>query len=312
MSEGMVSVKGFTKRYGPLVAVDDVSFDVRAGEIFALLGPNGSGKTTTLESLEGIRRPDAGALRIGGVDPVRQARKLRNLIGVQLQTAALPAAMTADDAMRFFCAYHGVAVRNDLLERVGLAEKRGTQYGRLSVGLQRRLALALSIAHEPSVVFLDEPTAGLDVQSRAVLHALVRELREKGVTVILATHDMAEAEKLADSVAIVVKGRIVAAGSPRQITAAGDTRTRVSVSTENGRLLEAAESPAAAFPAATLHDRAEGYVVYLSTDPGKTVAAILSWLEREGDPLRDLRVERPSLEERFLEITSHDAEGAKQ
>jgi ABC-2 type transport system ATP-binding protein len=304
----MVSVQGFGKRYGQTVAVNDVSFEVRKGEIFALLGPNGSGKTTTLESLEGIRRPDAGSLRIAGIDPVRQPRRLRNLIGVQLQTAALPAAMTAEEAMLFFCSYHGVPPRNDLIERLGLSDKRGTQYGKLSVGLQRRLALAISIAHDPAVVFLDEPTAGLDVQSRSDLHTLVRELRGKGVTVILATHDMAEAEKLADNVAILLRGGLAAIGSPRQLTAAGDTRTRVSVSTENGRLLKADVG----FPSAVLHGRAEGYAVYLSEDPGKTVAAILSWLEREADPLIDLRVERPSLEERFLEITSDRKQGAVQ
>jgi ABC-2 type transport system ATP-binding protein len=308
VSDVMVSVQGFRKRYGKTVAARDVSFEVRTGEIFALLGPNGSGKTTTLESLEGIRHPDAGSLRIAGIDPTRQPRRLRNLIGVQLQTAALPAAMTAEEAMRFFCSYHGVPPRNDLMERLGLAEKRGTQYGKLSVGLQRRLALAISIAHDPKVVFLDEPTAGLDVQSRADLHALVRELRQKGVTVILATHDMAEAEKLADNVAILLRGGIAAMGSPRQLTAAGDTRTRVSVSTENGRLLE----ESIAFPSAVLHSRADGYAVYLSENPGKSVAAMLAWLEQASDPLIDLRVERPSLEERFLEITSDRTQGAAQ
>ncbi|MGA2974505.1 MAG: ABC transporter ATP-binding protein [Spirochaetia bacterium] len=308
MSEGMVSVQGFRKCYGQTVAVKDISFTVQKGEIFALLGPNGSGKTTTLESLEGIRRPDAGSLRIAGIDPTHQSRRLRNLIGVQLQTSALPAAMTVEEAMLFFCSYHGVPVRNDLIERLGLGQKRGTQYGKLSVGLQRRLALAIAIAHDPAVVFLDEPTAGLDVQSRADLHALARELREKGATVILATHDMAEAEKLADSVAILLRGEIAAMGSPRQITAAGDRRTRISVSTEAGRLLE----EKMAFPSAIPQGRTDGYAVYLSDNPGKSVGAILTWLDQEGDPLIDLRVERPSLEERFLEITSDQKQGALQ
>ena len=305
MSDVMVSVKGFRKKYGQVVAVKDISFDVSAGEIFALLGPNGSGKTSTLESLEGIRRPEAGSLRIADVDPTRQPRRLRNLIGVQLQASALPAAMTVAEAMQFFCSYHGVATRDDLVERLGLSEKRGAQYGQLSVGQQRRLALAIAVAHNPRVVFLDEPTAGLDVQSRADLHALAAELREKGATVILATHDMAEAEKLADRAAILLRGEIAAIGSPRQLTAAGDRRTRISVSTENGRLRDAA----AAFPFAVTRGSADGYTVYLSENPGKSVAAIISWLEQAGDPLVDLRVERPSLEERFLEITTIHAEG---
>jgi ABC-2 type transport system ATP-binding protein len=300
MSETIVSVRDFSKRYGDTIAVKNLSFGVRRGEIFALLGPNGSGKTTTLESLEGLKHPDGGELLISGIDPSRQARKLRNLIGVQLQTSALPAAMTVEEAMSFFSSYHGVPVRKDLIERLGLAEKRGVQYGKLSVGQQRRLALAIAIAHDPQVLFLDEPTAGLDVQSRTDLHAIARELREKGTTVILATHDMAEAEKLADRAAILLRGEIAALGTPRQLTASGNHRTRVSVSTENGRLL----AETIAFPEAVPQGQTDGYALYLSENPGKTVSAIIAWLEHAGDPLVDLRVERPSLEERFLEITS--------
>ena len=303
MSEVMVSVQDFRKSYGSTLAVKGISFEVRRGEIFALLGPNGSGKTSTLESLEGIRRPDSGSLRIAGIDPARHPRRLRNLIGVQLQASALPPGMTVDEAMRFFCSYHGVPARQDLVERLGLAEKRGAQYQKLSVGQQRRLALAIAVAHEPEVVFLDEPTAGLDVQSRIDLHAMIRELRDRGATVILATHDMAEAESLADTAAILLRGRIAAQGSPRQLTAAGDGRTRISISTEKGLLLDGAP----AFPHADAHERRDGYAFYLSDRPGRSVAAILAWLEERDDSLRDLRVERPSLEERFLEITSKGA-----
>ena len=300
MTEAIVSVQGFSKSYGGTPAVKDISFEVQRGEIFALLGPNGSGKTSTLESLEGIRRPDGGRLSIAGIDPVRQPRRLRTIIGVQLQTSALPPAMTVEEALLFFSSYHGVAARHDLIDRLGLAGKKREQYGKLSVGQQRRLALALAIAHNPAVVFLDEPTAGLDVQSRADLHALARELREKGVTVILATHDMAEAEKLADRAAILLRGEIVALGSPRQLTAAGDRRTRISVSTEQGRL----QTEKVPIPAAVFHAREDGYAMYLSEDPGRSVSAILAWIEKAGDTLIDLRVERPTLEERFLELTA--------
>jgi ABC-2 type transport system ATP-binding protein len=300
MSNPEVSVQGFWKRYGSTVAVKGISFQVERGEIFALLGPNGSGKTSTLETLEGLRRPDGGSLSIAGIDPGRQARRLRNLIGVQLQSSALPPAMTVEEAMSFFCSYHGVPVRHDLVERLGLTEKRRVQYVKLSVGQQRRLALAIAVAHDPQVLFLDEPTAGLDVQSRADLHELVGALREKGATVILATHDMAEAEKLADRAAILLRGEIAAVGSPRQLTAAGGHQTRISVSTERGSLLQGE----IAFPDAVARARTDGYACYMSENPGRSVSAILSWLERTGDPLVDLRVERPSLEERFLEITS--------
>jgi ABC-2 type transport system ATP-binding protein len=281
---------------------------VRRGEIFALLGPNGSGKTSTLESLEGLRRPEAGSLTVAGIDPSRQQRKLSNLIGVQLQTSAVPPAMTVDEAMSFFASYHGVPTRQDLVEKLGLGEKRGVQYARLSVGQQRRLALAIAVSHEPGVLFLDEPTAGLDVQSRADLHAMVRELRDEGTTVVLATHDMAEAEKLADRAAILVRGELAAIGSPRQLTAAGNTKTRIFVSTENGRLL----GEDVQFPGATLKSRSEGYALYFSDAPGEVVAAIMAWLDRARDPLVDLRVERPTLEDRFLEITSIDSRKGAQ
>jgi ABC-2 type transport system ATP-binding protein len=234
-----------------------------------------------------------------GVDPGRQPRKLRNLIGVQLQSSGLPGDMTVDEAMRFFCAYHGVPPRYDLLDRLGLQTKRRTQYRELSTGLQRRVALALAISHNPPVVILDEPTAGLDVGSRTELHALMQELRGGGAALILATHDMAEAEKLADRVAILLHGKIVAAGTPRELTATGSGLTKVSVRTEEACLV----ADGAGLPAVSQKLFKEDYVIYFSTDPGPTVAAILDLVKAKQDKLIDLRVERPSLEERFLEIT---------
>jgi ABC-2 type transport system ATP-binding protein len=295
----VLSVQHFRKTYGSLVAVDDVSFEVRRGEIFGLLGPNGAGKTSTLESLEGLRRPDGGALDILGVDPARQPQRLRNLIGVQLQSSGLPSMMTVEEAMQFFCAYHGVPARMDLIERLGLMEKRRAQFNLLSAGQQRRLALALAIAHRPQVLFLDEPTAGLDVPSRIQLHELMAEIRAADTTILLATHDMAEAEKMADRVAILLHGRIAAQGTPAQLTAAGSGLTKISVSSEANRL----HSNGFAFPAVSQRLVKDEYAVYFSSDPGQTVTAILAYLESKGDKLVDLRVERPSLEERFLEIT---------
>ncbi len=296
----IIEIRNLRKTYGSVLAADDISLEVQPGEIFGLLGPNGAGKTTTLECLEGIRQPDRGDLAVQGVDPTRQPRKLRQLIGVQLQTGGLPDAMTVDEAMRFFAAYHGVAPRRDLLVRMGLGDKLGAQYHQLSIGLRRRLALALAIAHDPPVVILDEPTAGLDVASRTELHALMAELRAGGTAILLATHDMAEAEKLADRVAILLAGRIVAAGSPRELTAAGAGLTKVSVRSEEALLL--AED--GRFPAVQQRTVKEDYAIYFSTDPGPTVAAILDYLADHADRLIDLRVERPSLEERFLEITT--------
>jgi ABC-2 type transport system ATP-binding protein len=299
MNDTVLQVRDFRKTYGETVAVDGISFAVQRGEIFGLLGPNGAGKTSTLECLEGLRRADGGALDILGVDPAHQAGKLRNLIGVQLQTSGLPADMQVEEAVRFFCAYHDVAPRYDLIDRLGLEAKRREKYGKLSTGQQRRLALALAVAHKPPVLFLDEPTAGLDVESRTELHALVQELKDEGTSIVLATHDMAEAEKMADRVAILLRGKIAATGTPREITATGAGFTKVSARTEQSVL----HSNGADFPGVSRHHIDEDYAVYYSTDPGATVAALLAHIQSRHDPLIDLRVERPSLEERFLEIT---------
>lgn len=299
----IIQVKDFRKSYGSFVAVQEISFEVGQGEIFGILGPNGAGKTSTLECLEGLRAPDGGSLRVAGIDPVSESRKLRNLIGVQLQSAGLPESITPDEAMKFFCAYHDVAPRFDLLDRLGISPKRHTQFYELSTGQQRRLSLALAVAHNPRVLFLDEPTAGLDVASRVELHGLMRELQAAGTTIILATHDMAEAEEMAGRVAILLKGRIVTIGTPLEITAKGAGLTKVSVRTQNSGL----DGTQQTFPAVRRYQYADEYHVYFSADIGPTVSAIIAHIEKTGDTLIDLRVERPSLEDRFLEITNSGA-----
>ena len=305
MKDVVIHVSDFCKNYGDVTAVDDISFEVQRGEIFGLLGPNGAGKTTTLESLEGLRAPDCGSLRIMGVDPVHQARKLRNLIGVQLQTSGLPDSIRVDEAMTLFCAYHGIAPRLDLLDRLGLAEKKRAQYQQLSAGLQRRLSLAVAIAHDPPVLFLDEPTAGLDVPSRVELHNLMREIKSEGTTIVLATHDMAEVEEITDRVAILLRGKIAATGSPLELTATGSGLTKVSVRTKGSSLSDSEVT----FPGVSKQVFREDYSIYYSTDVGPTVAAIIAHIEARQDSLIDLRVERPSLEDRFLEIVG---EGSSQ
>lgn len=306
MTQPIISVQNFRKTYADFVAVDDISFAVQPGEIFGLLGPNGAGKTTTLECLEGLRQPDGGVLNIAGFDPHKDAYKLRQVIGVQLQAAGMPEAMTPNEAMAFFCAYHHVTPRYDLLDRFGLPGKRKTQFHELSTGQQRRLALALAIAHEPQVVFLDEPTAGLDVASRMELHTIMRELKGKGTTIILATHDMAEAEQLSDRVAILLNGRIATTGTPLEITATGAGLTKVSVHTKENLLLNSPHT----FPAVEQVLQKENYAIYFSRDIAQTVPALITFVQAEQDELIDLRVERPSLEERFLELTNHQGMGA--
>ena len=300
MQEAMIQVQDFRKTYGNFVAVDGISFAVGRGEIFGLLGPNGAGKTSTLECLEGLRSPNSGSLSVAGINPATNSGKLCNLIGVQLQSSGLPESITPEEAMKFFCAYHAVAPRFDLLERVGIAEKRKEQFYHLSTGQQRRLSLALAVAHNPPVLFLDEPTAGLDVASRVDLHNLMRELQKAGTTIILATHDMAEAEEMSDRVAILLQGKIVSSGTPLEITATGAGLTKISARTQNGSL----SAPGLAFPAVSKQFNKDEYNIYYSSDIGPTVSAIINHIQAQGDSLIDLRVERPSLEDRFLEITN--------
>jgi ABC-2 type transport system ATP-binding protein len=298
MGEPVVSVSGLRKTYGHEVAVDGIDLAVGAGEVFGLLGPNGAGKTTTFECLEGLRRRDAGTVGICGIDPDRAGRRLAQVIGVQLQSSALPATMTPREALTFFSAYHRRSPDFTLLERMGLTAHASTRYDELSGGLQRRLSLALAVAHEPRVVFLDEPTSGLDVGSRVELHQMVEDLSAAGTTILLATHDMAEAERLADRVAILLHGEIVALGTPRELTATGAGYTKVLVRTEPTTLLDGVE-----VPAARRVQTDDGYATFFTSDARTSVGAILAALQDDGSALVDLRVERPSLEERFLELT---------
>ena len=295
----MIEVRNLTKLYGDVRAVDGITFEIQPGEIFGLLGPNGAGKTSTLECLEGLRKPNGGSLLVAGVDPWHKPRMLRNLIGVQLQSASLPESITPEEVMKIFCAYQNVPARLDLLDRLGLNEKRCEQFYKLSSGQQRRLSLALAVAHNPQVLFLDEPTAGLDVVTRIELHSLIRELQQDNTTIVLATHDMAEAEQLTDRVAILMKGKIVSIGTPMEITATGSGLTKISVHTQNGSIAD--HDPI--FHGVSQHMFKDGYNIYFSFETGLTVSDIITHVESHGDMLIDLRVERPSLEDRFLEIT---------
>jgi ABC-2 type transport system ATP-binding protein len=294
-----VVIEGLAKRYGDTVAVADVSFDVEPGELFGVLGPNGAGKTTTLECLEGLRTPDGGRLEVFGIDVSRDPGAVRHLLGVQLQVAGLPPTMRVGEAMRFFCAYRGVPPRDDLLERFGLTGKRRADYASLSGGQQRRLVLALALAHDPRVLVLDEPTSGLDVPARAEMHALLQELQTAGTTILLATHDMAEAEALCGRVAIMLRGRTVAVASPAELTSTGAGLSTVSVRTDAGTFTERTEP----LPGVQQRIVDGDYTRWLTDDPAATVTAALSLLDSTEDELVDLRVERPSLEERFLELT---------
>jgi ABC-2 type transport system ATP-binding protein len=218
-----VEVDGLVKRYGETVACDGVSFVVRAGTVLALLGPNGAGKTTTVETCEGFRTPDAGTVRVLGLDPTRDHATLVPRIGVMLQSGGVYPGATPVEMLRLYAAFYPDPIRaEELLQRLGLPPY--TRYRRLSGGQQQRLSLALALVGRPEVVFLDEPTAGLDPQARHATWDLVRELRTGGATVVLTTHFMDEAEALADDVVIVDRGRVVAAGTPAELTSGGEQR----------------------------------------------------------------------------------------
>jgi ABC-2 type transport system ATP-binding protein len=216
----VIEARGLVKRYGSLLAVDDISFSVRAGEIFGLLGPNGAGKTTTLEMIEGLRRPDAGEATVLGRSIRRDSRAIKERIGVQLQTTALPPKMTVAEAIDLFGAFYAHRRPTaDLLSEFDLTEKADALTESLSGGQVQRLSIALALVNDPEIVFLDEPTTGLDPQARLNLWDVIDGVRARGKTVILTTHYMEEAERLCDRLAVVDRGRIVAMGTPSGLIA---------------------------------------------------------------------------------------------
>ncbi|MGM0432830.1 MAG: ABC transporter ATP-binding protein [Spirochaetota bacterium] len=294
----VLEVTDLVKTYGNLRAVDSLSLQVPEGSIFGLLGPNGAGKTTTLECVEGLLPYDSGKIRIAGMDPAHAGKELYQHIGVQLQRSGIPPVMTCAEAVKLFSASHACSPDLSILERFGLQEKMHASYETLSVGQKRRLSLALAFIHRPEVLLLDEPTAGLDVESRLELHRLITEFRREGRTVILATHDMAEAEKLCDTLAIIIRGRLAVSGSPTVVTAAGDRRTTISISTIKNTVLETLPR----LRGCSAPEVEDTYVRYSTEDPREAVTELLDFITQRQDELIDLRVERPSLEQRFIEI----------
>ncbi|MBA2535735.1 MAG: ABC transporter ATP-binding protein [Rubrobacter sp.] len=224
----VVEVEDLQKSYGKVVAVDGISFTVGRGEIFGIVGPNGAGKSTTVECLAGLREKDGGTVRVLGLDPLRDGRKLRQRIGVQLQQAALPDDIKVWEALDLYASfYRDPADWERLLEQWGLEEKRDTRFKNLSGGQKQRLFIALALVNRPEVVFLDEITTGLDPQARRLTWDLVREIRARGATVLLVTHSMEEAEKLCDRVAIIEGGHIVALDSPEVLVQEGNPESSV-------------------------------------------------------------------------------------
>lgn len=302
----VVTVEHLSKAYLDQVAADDVSFAVAEGEIFGMVGPNGAGKTTIIECVEGLRRPDAGRVRVLGLDPWRDPFALRERIGVQLQTAALPERIRVGEAVTLFASfYRRAADERSALERVGLVDRWHVPVAALSGGQRQRLFIALALVHEPEVVFLDELTTGLDPQARRDTWDIVRAIRDAGTTVMLTTHFMEEAERLCDRVAVVDHGRIVALDTVGRLIAALGEERRVTF-TLDGRLDPRSVSGLeGVVRAEQVGDRAIVSVRGIGTAGRVTTA-----LEEAGVPFRDLRVERPSLEDAFLALTGRSPAAA--
>ncbi len=300
MSAAIVQVENLTKKYGAVEALRGVSFEVHAGEVFGLLGPNGAGKTTTIEILEGLRTPDSGRVSVCGLDPQRSGTSYKQQIGAVLQSTALPEKLRVSEALKLFASFYSRRRdTTDLLRRFGLEEKRNASYMHLSGGQKQRLALALALVNEPKVVFLDEPTAGLDPQVRREMYDIIEELRRENKTILLTTHYIEEAERLCDRVAIIDQGRVIALGTPRELKhrSAGTTRIEVRLARpESGGALRKLEGVADCL-------ELDGSYVLHSTRVPQTIVALVKHLEAQRNELASLDISAPSLEDIFLELT---------
>ena len=305
-----ISVAGLRKAYGSTVAVDELDFEVGAGEVFGLLGPNGAGKTTTVEILEGYRRPDAGSARVLGLDPVREGKRLRPQIGVMLQAGGLYPGLRPLELLRLFASYYDDADSPDaMLDTVGLRDTIATPVRRLSGGQAQRLSLACALIGRPRVVFLDEPTAGMDPHARATTWELVRSLRDRGVTVLLTTHAMDEAETLCDRVAIINAGRLAALGSPQDLTRSAAVDEIVFV-TEQGLDVDTLAKALGLEEGMVAETKAGEYVVRAAGTPSR-IADLACFLRDRDITMAAMQSGRRSLESVFLQITAEsNATGA--
>jgi ABC-2 type transport system ATP-binding protein len=300
--EPVISVSGLTKRYGAVAAVRDVSFQVARAEIFGLLGRNGAGKTTTVECLQGLRRADAGEVRVLGLDPRTQAAAVRRQVGCQLQESALPSRIKVWEALQWFASFSARGGEwEKLIDQWGLAGKRNAHFAELSGGQRQRLFVALALVNDPQIVFLDEMTTGLDPAARHVAWELIEALRARGTTVVLVTHAMEEAERLCDRVAVMEAGRIVTVGTPSGLIAKHTREVAVRFGTGGQDV-----SWLAAVPTVAAVSEHGGQATV--TGCGPVLVDVAAALAGHGLRPADLRVSQPSLEDVFLQITGHALE----
>jgi len=302
MTQPCIQVSNLRKNYGEVEAVRGLDFHVESGEVFGLLGPNGAGKTTTVEILEGLRSRTAGDVRVLGFDPASDTEELKERIGVCLQATNLPDKIRLHEAMRLFGSFYRRTVDPGvLLTRLQLSEKRDAMYSSLSGGQKQRLALAMAMINDPDLIFLDEPTTGLDPQVRQEIHKLILELRDKKRSIVLTTHYIEEAERLCDRVAIVDQGKIIAIGTPRDLVAStfGSSRIeiRLAAPLAAGELL-----PDVADVTAHLSDDRSQLAV-TAANPARALVEFVKWIDQLGLELADIQLKRPTLEDVFLELT---------
>ena len=301
MSQPAVEVHDLEMRYGSVTAVDGLSLEVDPGRVTAILGPNGAGKTTTIETCEGFRRPQRGSVRVLGLDPIADARSLRPRVGVMLQSGGSWSGVRATEMLRHMASLHAHPLDVDaLVDRLGLAACGRTTYRRLSGGQQQRLSLAMAVVGRPELLFLDEPTSGLDPQARRATWDLIGELRSHGVTTVLTTHFMDEAEVLSDQVHIVDDGVVIASGSPAELSESGAKNTvrfTARPALDVGSLMRA-------LPHDTKVDETHPgqYVIAGQIDP-ELLATFTAWCSSQGVLAESVLVERQTLEDRFLELT---------
>jgi ABC-2 type transport system ATP-binding protein len=300
----VIQVNHLRKTYGKTIAVDDLSLEVNEGEIFGMVGPNGAGKMTTIECLEGLRSFDSGEVSVLGLDPVRQERSLRQVIGTQLQKAQLPDRLKVNEALDLFSAFYPNPVDwLGLLERLGLIEKESSYISQLSGGQQQRLFIALALINHPRLIFFDELTTGLDPQARQAIWELLREIRLEGRTVFLTTHLMEEAEKLCDRVAIVDYGRVVALDTPEVLVSSLGAESRVILNIKNSYNPQ----PLRSLNCVTrVEQDGQQLIVYGNADqPGQPplIPEVVNLLAAQGIRFNEIRMEVPTLEDVFLHLT---------
>jgi ABC-2 type transport system ATP-binding protein len=301
MSEIAISVQGLRKAYGPVEAVRGLDLEIKAGEVFGLLGPNGAGKTTTVEILEGLRPRSGGEVSVLGFDPDKQKLQLKDRIGVCLQATNLPDKIRVHEALHVFSSFYSRNVdANEILRRLQLEDKRDAFYSTLSGGQKQRLALALALVNDPALLFLDEPTTGLDPQVRAEIHGLLEQLRDEKRTILLTTHYIEEAERLCDRVAIIDQGRIIAMDTPRQLQQQSRAASKIVLTCSQAI---PAQRPVWAETVESSVDSTGHSLTVVSRRLPATLIDLIKWVDQSKLELVDVHLHKPTLEDVFIELT---------